>query len=165
MNNVNLRVLLNEFVLKAQTSKAPAELVDEYEELVLLWSDELFASERRRWVKEMREKVEGMKDKNEVEEPRLFQNPSTPNQWGGYSSVPFYCSLCSVGEMQIQDNKMSDGNYHCACSVWTSSCGGKWVRWYKGRNYAQKLLNRYVPQPYNNALDAVLKELERHENV
>ena len=91
---------------------------------------------------ELAKGIEKMKIKVKLEKPHLFQSPSTSNEFGGYSGASFYCSLCFMGEMDIQDNKLKDGNYACHCSVWTNSCGGKWVKWYD-KEKAKELNENY----------------------
>lgn len=84
------------------------------------------------------EGIVGEDEKIELEQPKLFQPNPEPNEYGGYSSVPFYCSLCGESEMTIQDNEVN-GKYHCKCSWWTNSCGGKWIKWYD-KDYAEKAI-------------------------
>jgi len=87
---------------------------------------------------------------------------------GGYSSVPFMCSLCFMGEMDIQDNKIDGGDvderkeYACHCSVWDNSCGGKWVRWYD-EDKARKLTEEYPCEDNfrNKLLDDLLASLDK----
>ncbi len=50
--------------------------------------------------------IHGLKRGIEFSEPKLYQHNPTPNEMGGYSSVPFACSLCFMEEMDIQDNKL-----------------------------------------------------------
>lgn len=108
-------------------------------------------------LKQLKEEVERMKEVEEILPPRLFQLNATPNEYGGYSSVPFYCSLCQMGEGNIQDNKTKEGYYYCNCSVWTNSCGGKWVRWLKSEKEAREIAERFYPNSFNKALDKVLE--------
>jgi hypothetical protein len=96
----------------------------------------------------------GEDEKVEIETPHLFQSDSTPNEMGGYSSVPFYCSLCFMGEMDIQDNKLEDGNYACHCSVWDNSCGGKWIKWYDEEKAKKLGLEFPTQENFNNKLRA-----------
>jgi len=115
--------------------------------------------------KEIEKEIGEMKQQDEMQEPRLFQsNPTIKlyHEWGGYSSVPFYCSLCGMSEVDIQDNKIKEG-YHCNCSVWTNSCGGEWIRWFKGVKKARKIAERFYPNVYNQALQDVLDLLKKEK--
>ena len=107
---------------------------------VKLWDD--FITKTRQQQREERikeiEGIVGEDEKIELEQPKLFQPNPEPNEYGGYSSVPFYCSLCGESEMTIQDNEVN-GKYHCKCSWWTNSCGGKWIKWYD-KDYAEKAI-------------------------
>lgn len=125
---------------EAYSSELPDELVDKIIALI--------TKEREALAKE----IEGMKEDDEIQIPRLFQSNPTPNEWGGYSSVPFYCSLCGTGEMEIQDNKLKDDEYACVCSVWDSPTGGKWIRWNKSENEIKKIIERFHPNGWNSAL-------------
>jgi hypothetical protein len=103
-----------------------------------------------------RKELEGLRMKRrelELVEPRLFQSNPTLNERGGYSSVPFYCSLCFMSEMDIQDNKLLGGNYHCHCSVWDSPTGGKWLKWFDEKKARQCLLD--LPSEHNAYNEAV----------
>lgn len=95
----------------------------------------------------------------ELEIPRLFQPVSTRNQMGGYSSVPFYCSLCGMSECEIQDNKLN-GAYNCDCSVWTSPCDGEWVQWHN-KEKAQKFSENMPSEDtvWNKAVDKFNEKL------
>lgn len=96
-----------------------------------------------------------------LEEPQLRQYDSKKNEMGGYSSVPFYCSLCSMGEMDIQDNKLENGNYVCNCSVWDNSCGGKWVKWSDIEEAKQILKELPCEENFWNAcLNEIKKRIE-----
>ena len=108
------------------------------------------------------EELEGKLPKKKdilLEEPILFQSNPAPNEMGGYSSVPFYCSLCGMGEMDIQDNKLGvleddDKYYACHCSVWSSPTGGKWIKWFD-KEKAIKILNDLPSEDrsFNQAID------------
>ena len=110
------------------------------------------------------EDVEGIRKPIMLEEPRLFQSNPTPNEAGGYSSVPFYCSLCGMSELKIQDNKLGvlendSHHYACHCSVWDSPTGGKWIRWYDEQKAKELLLD--LPSEdnsFNSALDDILNK-------
>jgi len=114
--------------------------------------------------------LEGMKRGIEFSEPRLYQHNPTPNEMGGYSSVPFMCSLCFMGEMDIQDNKLEveykkgekEFEYACHCSVWDSPCGGKWIRWYDEEK-ARKLTEEYPCEDNfrNKLLDDIISFLDK----
>jgi len=120
---------------------------------------------REDYEKEIEKEIGEMKQQDEMQEPRLFQsNPTIKlyHEWGGYSSVPFYCSLCGMSEVDIQDNKIKEG-YHCNCSVWTNSCGGEWIRWFKGVKKARKIAERFYPNVYNQALQDVLDLLKKEK--
>ena len=93
--------------------------------------------------------------KVELEKPRLFQSNPQRNEFGGFSSVPFYCSLCFMSEMNIQDNKLENGNYTCHCSIWDNSCGGSWVGWYDKKE-AEKLTSEQ-PSEDNISNSVILK--------
>jgi hypothetical protein len=121
--------------------------------------NDALAKQKLAWM----QKVEGMKEKIELEEPRLFQPNPARNEMGGYSSCPFYCSLCGMGEMDIQDNKQEDGTYYCECSVWTSSCGGTWIKWKYGEEKAKEIMEKHYPSVYNQALTDVLETLKKEE--
>jgi len=120
--------------------------------------------------KRVRGILEGMKRGIEFSEPRLYQHNPTPNEMGGYSSVPFMCSLCFMGEMDIQDNKLEveykkgekEFEYACHCSVWDSPTGGKWVRW-SDEDKARKLSEEYPCEDNfrNQALDDILASLDK----
>jgi len=110
--------------------------LSEIEELDKLHSN-LLQQQREEIIKEI-EGIVGEDEKIELEQPKLFQPNPEPNEYGGYSSVPFYCSLCGESEMTIQDNEVN-GKYHCKCSWWTNSCGGKWIKWYD-KDYAEKAI-------------------------
>lgn len=97
----------------------------------------------------------------ELEEPILFQPNPTRNSLGGYGSCPFYCSLCGMSEIDIQDNKMKDGNYSCHCSVWTTSCGGKWIKWNKSEKEIKKLIDVNFPNLYNQAISDIRTALQK----
>lgn len=114
-------------------------------------------------LKQLAEEVEGLREVEEMQEPRLFQSNPTPNEYGGYSSVPFYCSLCGLGEMDIQDNKTEEGYNYCNCSVWTDSLGGKWVRWLKSENEAKEIAEKFYPNGWNKALDKVLELIKEKD--
>ena len=98
---------------------------------------QLLKTQREEIIKEI-EGIVGEDEKIELEQPKLFLPNPEPNEYGGYSSVPFYCSLCGESEMTIQDNEVN-GKYHCKCSWWTNSCGGKWIKWYD-KDYAEKAI-------------------------
>lgn len=98
---------------------------------------QLLKTQREEIISEI-EGIVGEDEKIELEQPELFQPNPEPNEYGGYSSVPFYCSLCGESEMTIQDNEVN-GKYHCKCSWWTNSCGGKWIKWYD-KDYAEKAI-------------------------
>jgi len=99
--------------------------------------DRFLLTQRQQLISEI-EGIVGEDEKIELEQPELFQPNPEPNEYGGYSSVPFYCSLCGESEMTIQDNEVN-GKYHCKCSWWTNSCGGKWIKWYD-KDYAEKAI-------------------------
>lgn len=124
-------------------------------------SQAILSAEERGREEGIRECIEALPKKIQVklEEPVLRQYDPTPNACGGYSSVPFYCSLCGMGEMDIQDNKI-DGAYHCACSIWTNSCGGKWVQWLD-KEKAQKMAEELPSEDnfFNQAIDQATKAL------
>lgn len=138
--------------------------LDIQDEDALIWGQRkllaLFHSQQLELLGKLR-----MKPKSIVlEEPRLYQVNPTLNDMGGYSSVPFYCSLCEMGEMQIRDNKLEDGNYHCRCSVWTSSCGGKWIRWLDKKK-AEQLANEIFSEDnvYNQAVSEFNSKISQLE--
>ena len=118
--------------------------------------------------------IHGLKRGIEFSEPKLYQHNPTPNEMGGYSSVPFACSLCFMEEMDIQDNKLEveykkgekEFEYACHCSVWDSPCGGKWVRWYD-ENKARKLTEEYPCEDNfrNQALTDILSSLDKPLSV
>ena len=128
------------------------------------------AEERARVV----EIIEGLKRGIEFSEPKLYQHNPTPNEMGGYSSVPFTCSLCFMSESNIQDNKLKveykkgekEFEYACHCSVWDNPCGGKWVRWYD-ENKARKLTEEYPCEDNfrNQALTDILSSLDKPLSV
>lgn len=138
------------------------------------WSDysfETFVKEIKAFIRTERQSLlneilAAIPEKKEVELeiPRLFQANSTPNEAGGYSSVPFYCSLCGMNELNIQDNKIKagvrlldkDANYACHCSVWDSPTGGKWLCWYDKEKANQLLLETPSEDNlFNQALQSI----------
>lgn len=67
--------------------------------------------------------------KGELSEPYL-------RQYEDRGSAPFYCSLCSMSEIEMSNNKTKDGRYFCDCSYWSEphnayvdKSGGKWLGW------------------------------------
>lgn len=104
-----------------------------------------------------------------LEEPILFQFNPAPNEMGGYSSVPFYCSLCGMSEMDIQDNKLGvleddDRYYACHCSVWSSPTGGKWIKWFD-KEKAIKILNDLPSEDrsFNEAVDQMRASIKSYK--
>lgn len=101
----------------------------------------------------------GMKEQEELQEPYL-------RQYENRGSAPFYCSLCSMSEMTIMENK-KDNKYFCECSYWSDPhnayidrSGGNWLGWRKSEKEIRNIFERFYPNMYNKALDDVRKRLE-----
>ena len=133
MNKENKKLMSNkfldnfdkEFVEKIQYIKDAGFEID-YEAEDMLKS--FFHFQIEKLLEEVKNCVPEEKEVK-LEKPRLFQVNPERNEMGGYSSMPFYCSLCGMSEIDIQDNKLEDGNYVCNCSVWDNPMGGEWVKW------------------------------------
>ena len=136
------------------------ETVDTIQGYVDIMRRDALSRQEKELKAEFKRVVEGKKRKTILEKPRLFQDPSTLNELGGYSSVPFYCSLCFMGEMDIQDNKLESGDYACHCSIWSSSCGGKWLKWYDKKE-AEKFSIEYPCEDnfHNQTLTDILEDI------
>lgn len=103
------------------------------------------------------EKIEAMKIKMELSEPRLEQMYPAPSE-------PFWCRLCGMSEVDIMDNKLENDNCHCNCSIWNNPVGGDWVGWYDEKKALEYLLNYPSEEnAHNNALDAVIDMLKNGE--
>lgn len=142
--------------------KAVAELI--YEDIQAILEDKAqdvasaLQAKERVMVEKFKEMIgEDEEFTLEESEPRLFQSDPTPNEMGGYSSVPFYCSLCFMSEMDIQDNKLGEGKYHCYCSVWGNPCGGKWLDWYDKKEAKKCMDELPTEQNFRNQLKAELR--------
>jgi len=119
-----------------------------------------FRSQIKKLLEEVKNCVPEEKEVK-LEKPRLFQVNPERNEMGGYSSMPFYCSLCGMSEIDIQDNKLEDGNYVCNCSVWDNPMGGEWVKWSDEKKALQIL--KEMPSEdnsFNSCREQTLKAIE-----